>query len=108
MACGLYKDRVLSTKAARTLEEHLDEILPMMKKYPAFQDRFEKLKTSDTTFANIDWFCGERRDAKLAGNRSTSILTSIRGRGQGSPAPKKLPPVQTTATEITTIPAGAS
>jgi hypothetical protein len=64
LACGLFRDEILSTKAARTLEEHLDEILPKMRKHRAFRSRFDELTTSETTFANIIWFCGPRLDAK--------------------------------------------
>lgn len=65
LACGLFKDDIFSTRAARTLEEHLDEILPRMRAYPDFRERFERLKTSEETFANIDWFCGPRKAAKI-------------------------------------------
>jgi hypothetical protein len=58
LACGLFRDRVLTTKATRTLREHLEEILPRMKDNKDFAARFESLRSQPSTFANIEWFCG--------------------------------------------------
>lgn len=58
LACGLFKDRVLTTKASRTLREHLEEILPRMQANDDFASRFDDLRSQPNTFANIEWFCG--------------------------------------------------
>lgn len=57
LACGLFRDNVLTTKAARTLREHLNEILPRMRNHPDFSARFEALRSEPSTFENIAWFC---------------------------------------------------
>lgn len=57
LACGLFRDRVLTTQAARTLREHLTEILPRMQANPDFAARFESLRGEPSTFENIEWFC---------------------------------------------------
>jgi len=57
LACGLFKDGVLTTKAARTLEEHLAEILPRMHVNADFASRFDALRGEPNTFENIEWFC---------------------------------------------------
>ena len=62
LACGLFRDDVLTTKAARTLREHLRDILPKMKAHPDFAARFESLRSDPQTFENIGWFC----DSQLA------------------------------------------
>src|SRR5690242_16546816 len=36
-ACGLFKDNILSTKATRTLEEHLFDVLPAILNDPGFR-----------------------------------------------------------------------
>lgn len=64
LACTLFRDDILSTKATRTLEEHLDEILPRMLSHSEFKSRFTELTSSTTTFENIRWFCGARRDGQ--------------------------------------------
>jgi hypothetical protein len=65
LACGLFRDDMLATDAARTLKEHLRDILPAMLKHPEFAARFKALATKKDTFANIKWFrkmyCGRRR-----------------------------------------------
>ena len=63
LACGLFKDDVLTTKAARTLREHLEEILPRMQANADFSERFKELRGQPKTFENIEWFC---QRAKLA------------------------------------------
>lgn len=57
LACGLFKDRILSTKAARTLDEHLSDVLPKMLEHKAFKDRFKTLTSTPKTFENIKWYC---------------------------------------------------
>jgi hypothetical protein len=57
MACALFRDRVFTTRAARTLHEHLHEILPAMQQTAAYKELFDKLKSRDQTFENIRWFC---------------------------------------------------
>ena len=57
MACSLFRDRVFTTRATRTLHEHLHEILPVMQQDPTFRGLFDALRTDDTTFENIRWFC---------------------------------------------------
>jgi hypothetical protein len=59
LACGLFRDEVLTTKAARTLREHLIEILPRMQANSDFARMFKALRSEPTTFANIEWFCGQ-------------------------------------------------
>lgn len=61
IACQLFRSGVLKTEAARTLEEHLDEILPRMQKHSQFCKLFEELKSDEETFADIRWFCARRR-----------------------------------------------
>jgi hypothetical protein len=61
MACALFRDDVLTTNAARSLEEHLEEILPAMRKHPEFNALFTELTSQDSTFSNIRWFCDVRR-----------------------------------------------
>lgn len=63
LACGLFRDRVLTTDAARTLREHLRDILPVMLDHPAFAARFKKLATSPDTFENIRWFVANHAKA---------------------------------------------
>jgi hypothetical protein len=60
LACGLFRDDVLQTKAARTLEEHLYEILPALQEDEACRELFKALVSSPTTFENITWFCSRR------------------------------------------------
>jgi hypothetical protein len=63
LACGLFKDEVLTTRAARTLKEHLAEILPRMQANADFASRFSALRGEPNTFENIEWFCRTyRRD----------------------------------------------
>jgi hypothetical protein len=57
LACGLFKDEVLTTQAARTLREHLAEILPRMQANRDFASKFQALRSEPNTFANIEWFC---------------------------------------------------
>jgi len=73
LACGLFRDDILSTKATRTLEEHLDEILPMMRKHEGFKTRFEKLISTPRTFENITWFCEQRAKERRQAERATAI-----------------------------------
>ncbi len=56
LACGLYRDDILSTDAARTLKEHLRDLLPLMLNDPDYGKRFKDLSTAPDTFANIRWF----------------------------------------------------
>lgn len=60
MSCSLFRSNTLSTSAAVSLEEHLDEILPAMRKHESFEALFEQLKSREETFENIHWFCGDR------------------------------------------------
>ncbi len=57
LACSLFRDGVFSTRATRTLHEHLHEILPVMQNDPAFKALFDALRTDETTYENIRWFC---------------------------------------------------
>jgi hypothetical protein len=57
MACSMFRDRVFTTRASRTLHEHLHEILPAMQRDPTFMILFEALSTDESTFENIRWFC---------------------------------------------------
>lgn len=68
LAAGLFKDRILSTKAARTLDEHLAEILPMMSEHEGFRVRMNELRTSEKTFENITWYCSrlDKRTSRIA------------------------------------------
>lgn len=59
MACSLFRDEVFTTEAARTLHEHLYEILPLMKADLTFKELFEELKSAETTFEHIEWFCAQ-------------------------------------------------
>ncbi|HUE79762.1 MAG TPA: hypothetical protein VMN38_09035 [Sphingomicrobium sp.] len=80
LACGLFKDGILSTKATRTLEEHLDEILPRMLAHRDFKTRFDALKSSETTFENITWFCGPRLEEKRARAAKLGLRPSLNAR----------------------------
>ena len=55
-ACRLFRDKILSTKATRTLEEHLRDVLPAIMNDPTFSERFDALASDPTTFENIRWF----------------------------------------------------
>ncbi|MES2147134.1 MAG: hypothetical protein V4491_04705 [Pseudomonadota bacterium] len=57
LACGLFRDQVLTTSATRTLREHLAEILPKMQANAEFASRFDALRSEPSTFENIAWFC---------------------------------------------------
>jgi hypothetical protein len=57
MACSLFRDRVFTTRATRTLHEHLHEILPAMQRDQSFRALFDSLRTDECTFENIAWFC---------------------------------------------------
>jgi len=57
LACGLFRDEILTTEASRTLREHLRDILPKMKAHPDFVARFDALRSEPDTFENINWFC---------------------------------------------------
>lgn len=59
MACSLFRDRVFTTRATRTLHEHLHEILPAMQRDAAFKSLFDHLQTDQSTFENIRWFCNQ-------------------------------------------------
>ena len=61
MACGLFRDGILTTKASRTLREHLNEILPRMQDNADFAARFDALRSNANTFENIIWFCEQRK-----------------------------------------------
>ena len=69
MACSLFRDRVFTTRATRTLHEHLHEILPAMQREPTFQALLDQLVTDEATFENIKWFCKQpapRRAAQVS------------------------------------------
>lgn len=57
LACSLFRDKVFTTRASRTLHEHLHEILPNMRGDINFKKLMDDLRTDDTTFENIAWFC---------------------------------------------------
>jgi hypothetical protein len=59
MACSLFRDGVFTTRATRTLHEHLHEILPAMQRDVTFRGLFDRLRTDDSTFENIRWFCNQ-------------------------------------------------
>ena len=63
LACGLFGDGMLSTKAARTLKEHLRDVLPVMLAHPSFAKRFEELTSCEDTFENIRWFVANHAKA---------------------------------------------
>lgn len=74
LACGLFRDQVLTTNATRTLREHLAEILPKMQSNAEFASRFDALRSEPSTFENIAWFCEhiagpEYKDAMLINRR---------------------------------------
>ena len=62
LACGLFCDGILATKAARTLQEHLDELLPQLLADQQFKKRFDDLTTSPKTYENIKKYL-KRHDA---------------------------------------------
>ena len=72
LAAGLFKDKVLTTRAARTLQEHLAEILPRMQANADFASRFDALRSEPNTFNNIEWFC------RVYGRQGTPPVSSIR------------------------------
>lgn len=82
MACTLFNDRVFSTVASRTLREHLNEILPVMRANPSFILLFDELQTRSQTFENIRAFCGEtnlpEQGAQSRMSRLKDLFTSIR------------------------------
>jgi hypothetical protein len=78
LACGLFRDKVFSTKAARTLEEHLDEILPAMRSHPTFDAFFETLRSKSETYANIHWFCDRNIKHRTESKPFISEETDIR------------------------------
>lgn len=57
MACSLFRDRVFTTRASRTLHEHLLEILPAMEGTAEYKALFHKLQSREETFENIRWLC---------------------------------------------------
>jgi len=61
LACGLFRDEVLTTKAARTLREHLRDILPKMEAHPDLAPRLKALQDEPHIFENIRWFCETQR-----------------------------------------------
>ena len=91
LACGLFRDGILSTKAARTLEEHLDEILPRMLGHSEFKDRFDTLTSTTTTFENIRWFCTTPKSARQVPMRKrrapnqfvSDVWSAVRGAKAG-------------------------
>jgi len=68
IACGLFCNRILTSRAADTLDEHLSEILPRMQKNEGFAARFDALRSTPDTFANIKCYC-ERLERKSKGKR---------------------------------------
>jgi len=67
MACSLFRDKVFTTRATRTLHEHLHEILPVMRADATFKELFDDLRTDESTFENIVWFC--KQPAPSAGDQ---------------------------------------
>jgi hypothetical protein len=67
MACSLFRDKVFTTRASRTLHEHLHEILPVMQADATFKALFENLRTDESTFENIVWFCRQPPPPEIAG-----------------------------------------
>lgn len=59
MACSLFRDKVFTTRATRTLHEHLHAVLPAMQQDAAFRELFDRLRTDDSIFENIRWFCNQ-------------------------------------------------
>jgi hypothetical protein len=70
MACSLFRDRVFTTRATRTLHEHLHEILPAMQRDQSFRALFDALRTDEHTFENITWFCQQPPPGRRS-NRSS-------------------------------------
>jgi hypothetical protein len=66
MTCSLFKDNVLTTVSARTLEDHLTDILPQMYENPEFVRLFGALRSTDQTFSSIRWFHLERSPTHTA------------------------------------------
>jgi hypothetical protein len=56
IACSLFRGKALSTTAAKSLGEHLRDILPQMEDAPEFNKLFDELQSHDHTFENIRWF----------------------------------------------------
>lgn len=82
LACSLFRERVLTTSAAKVLEEHLDEILPVMQAHPEFNHFFVELRSREETFANIRWFCDARKtSAVIRPSPLRRIIALLRSRG---------------------------
>ena len=79
LACSLFRDNVLTTKAARTLEEHLSEVLPAMRADESFSRLFDALVSNPATFENIRWFCQSRPPLAPvpSGNNADAIKASV-------------------------------
>jgi hypothetical protein len=61
MACKLFKDKVFKTRAAVILFNHLQDILPEMRRNANFGHYFDDLKSQPDTFESIDWLCIQPR-----------------------------------------------
>ena len=94
LACGLFRDDILSTDAARTLKEHLRDILPAMFAHPDFAQRFKRLSSRPDTYENIKWFMDNHTPpaTKTAANATPaarSAKTSSRSSRRGVKAPSR-------------------
>lgn len=65
LSCSLFRDKVFTTRATRTLHEHLHEILPNMQDDTYFKGIMDSLRTDDSTFENIRWFCKQPPPARI-------------------------------------------
>lgn len=56
ISCSLFRDGILTTKASRTLGEHLRDILPDLQKNDTFARLFTDIQSHDDNYSNIRWF----------------------------------------------------
>lgn len=89
MACSLFRDGVFTTRATRTLHEHLHEILPVMQQDPTFGGLFNALRTDNTTFENIRWFCRQPPPARRLIDRS--VAPPISKKSMSGECPPEIP-----------------
>jgi hypothetical protein len=84
MACSLFNDKVLTTKATRTLEEHLSDILPIMYKNEEFIRLFEALQSDPNTFSNIRQFQAREQAGKSPGTQPSGVRQSRKAIARGN------------------------
>ena len=61
LSCGLFRDRIFSTKAAITLYEHLHDVLTAMQDHEDFRNRLLEIKSQSDNYENIVWLCNQPR-----------------------------------------------